>query len=57
MKAVLDLGKLARPGFELVVEVTDLNFDVLVAAALGGSVACICCCWSTTEEDDSLGCM
>ena len=29
LKAVLDLGKLARPGFELVVEVTDLNFEVL----------------------------
>ena len=44
MKAVLDLGKLARPCFELVVDVTDLNFDALVAVALGGSMACIYCC-------------
>ena len=43
LKAVLDLGKLARPGFELVVEVTDLNFEVLVMEAFGGNMAYIYC--------------
>ena len=44
VKAADLVGKFGRPPgcFELVVDVTDLNFAVLVTAALGGNIPYCC---------------